>query len=311
MMNDLRERVPGHSLVDELLRQWDLGTIHLYGENVVIDEEAEGWYRGVLGERVVAEVLSRLEFSYTVIHSVPVGSGSSDIDHVIVGPSGVFTINTKCSPGKDVWLAGMNMKVGGHSQRYLHHSMFEAKRASELLSKATGMTVPVTGLLVFVDPRKIIHKEPAGAGPNIPEIRVLRQTELLNGIRTRPIFSQDQVARIADAAIRPGTWHTSVQRSTDPSHITREFAALEEAVGARLALPTPSDTAAAHMPRRPVRSISVRAPREQRSGTPRVGARRPPKSRRPKRSKLEKLIIELAFPVAGFIGLFVWLNSPH
>jgi hypothetical protein len=34
-MSDLRERVPGHALIDELLHQWDLGTIH-------VDERSNG-----------------------------------------------------------------------------------------------------------------------------------------------------------------------------------------------------------------------------------------------------------------------------
>lgn len=50
-MSDLRTRVPGQSLIEELLRQWDRGTIHVDGSTngIVIDEEAEGWCRGVLG----------------------------------------------------------------------------------------------------------------------------------------------------------------------------------------------------------------------------------------------------------------------
>jgi len=53
---------------------------------VVIDEEATGWFRGVLGERRVAEILEALGPAWTVLHSVPVGRGTSDIGHVVVGP---------------------------------------------------------------------------------------------------------------------------------------------------------------------------------------------------------------------------------
>ena len=163
-VSDLRQRVPGHSLVDELLRQWDLGTIRLDGDRVVIDDEAVSWYRGVLGERRVASVLQSLDDRWTVLHSVPVGKGSTDIDHVVIGQSGVFTINTKYSPGKEVWVAGRGMYVGGHKQPYVHNSLSEAKRAAELLSDTTGLTVPVTALIVFVDPAKLTRKAAAGAG---------------------------------------------------------------------------------------------------------------------------------------------------
>ena len=134
-MSDLRERVPGHALIDELLHQWDLGTIHVdeRSNGIVIDEEAEGWYRGVLGERRVAALLDQLsaeqaQSPWTVLHSVPVGRGESDIDHVVIGPPGVFTINTKFSPGKDVWVAGRGMYVGGAKQHSVVNALYEARR---------------------------------------------------------------------------------------------------------------------------------------------------------------------------------------
>ena len=54
-------------------------------------------------------MLAQLGPEWTVLHSVPVGRGKSDIDHIAIGPPGVFTINTKFSPGKDVWVAGRGM----------------------------------------------------------------------------------------------------------------------------------------------------------------------------------------------------------
>ena len=301
MMNDLRQRVPGHSLVDELLRQWDVGTIHLDGDQVVIGEEAESWYRGVIGERVVGEVLSRLEDHFTVLHSVPVGRGTSDIDHVVIGNSGVFTINTKYSPGRDVWVAGRGMFVGGHKQPYVLNSLAEARRASALLSRESGLTVPVTALIVFVDPGRITHKAAAGGGPDDPKVHVIRQHDLLNSIRTRAVFSHEQIGTITAAALLPGTWHQPALPSTIGDHITREFAALEEAVGPRLAGPVARIPVPAKPASRPSRPRNARATSGSRAPS-RGGSRR---------SRIELLIAEIALPVAAFIGLYVWLSSPH
>jgi len=302
-VSDLRQRVPGHSLVDELLRQWDLGTIRLDGDEVVIDEEAQSWYRGVLGERRVASVLDALDDRWTVLHSIPVGKGTTDIDHVVIGQSGVFTINTKYSPGKDVWVAGRGMYVGGHKQHYVMNSLAEAKRASELLSSAAGLTVPVTALIVFVDPAKLTHKAAAGGGEYEPEIRVIRDTEILTTIRTRPVFSAEQAERIVEAAIQPATWHASPVPSSSGIHIAGEFAALEEAMGAHLAGPVTRPPATTSRPR------AVAARRPARSTRPIRTSRSSSSKRRPKRSKLEKLVYELAFPIAGLIGLWMWSNS--
>ena len=173
MMSDLRQRVPGHSLIDELLHQWDIGSIHLgeQPDEVVIDDEARGWYRGVIGERRVASLLDQLGDEWTVLHSVPVGGGTTDIDHIAIGPPGVFTINTKYSPGRDVWVAGVNMMVGGHRQRYVHNTLREVIRAHGAMARTTGLDVPVTGVIVFVDPAQISVRERPGSDER--EIRVV------------------------------------------------------------------------------------------------------------------------------------------
>jgi hypothetical protein len=216
-----------------------MGLIHVdpQSDGIVIDDEAISWYRGVIGERQVGVLLERLGKGFTVLHSVPVGRSTSDIDHVVISQAGVFTINTKYSPGKDVWVGGYGMHVGGYPQRYVRNATNEASRASELLGRASGLTVPVTGLIVFVDPGEITRKAPAGGGEYAPAIRVLAQSELLSAVAGRPVFSIEQVERIVEAAVKPETWHRAPQPSTVGQHITREFEALQLAVGPRLEQP--------------------------------------------------------------------------
>jgi hypothetical protein len=292
LVSDLRERVPGHSLVDELLRQWDLGTIHVdpASDGIVIDDDAVSWYRGVIGERRVAALLAHLGSAWTVLHSVPVGSGSSDIDHIVIGPAGVFTINTKYSPGKKVWVGGYGLYVDGFPQQYVRNSVSEAARASDLLSRAVGMTVPVTGLIVFVDAGSVTRKAPAGGGTDTPTIEVVRDLELLAAFATRPIFSTEQVERIVDKAVPPMTWHRAPSTSTTGKHIALEFEALEAAVGPRLAQPV-------------ARPAVTRTPSQRRTSRTAASSRppagRPTRKRKPKQTPLEKFIGGLIAPAAG------------
>jgi Nuclease-related domain len=306
-MSDLRERVPGHSLIDELLHQWDLGTIRIDGESndVVIDDEAEGWYRGVIGERRVAAILEGLSDEWTVLHSVPVGTGSSDIDHILIGPPGVFTINTKFSPGKHVWVAGRGMYVGGSKQHYVTNAIFEAKRASNFLSRASGLTVPVTWLIVFVDPAKMTHKAAAGGDENDPPILVLRETELARTLSRRFEFSETQVARIVDAAVLPETWTPTPVESTKGSHISMEFEALQEAIGPRLEAPWVKATAPAGAAR-VKRSASSTRPKQRPSSPSRNRGKR-----KPRQSQLEKLLTGLVAPTVILTAVWIWSQSPH
>jgi len=303
-MSDLRERVPGHALIDELLHQWDLGTIHVdeRSNGIVIDEEAEGWYRGVLGERRVANVLDQLREPWTVLHSVPVGRGTSDIDHVVIGPPGVFTINTKFSPGRTVWVAGRNMLVESVKKPYILNSLAEARRASNLLTARCGLTVPAIGVIVFVNPGRMVFKEAPGGGEMDPPIRVATDEQLLDVLLTRREFSDEQLARIVDVASDPATWHQPPLPSSKGEHIAREFAALEDAVGPRLALPRGS--AAIRL------APALRGPHGRRyaSGTPQAPRTTPRSRRHPKRSRAERLFAELAFPIAGLIGVWVWVQ---
>lgn len=311
-MSDLRTRVPGQSLIEELLRQWDRGTIHVdeSTNGIVIDEEAEGWYRGVLGERRVAALLDQLGEGWTVIHSLPIGERGSDIDHLVIGPPGVFTINTKFSPGKEVWYAGRGMYVGGSKQHYILNALFEARRASTRLSQAAGLTVPVMGIIAFVNPARMTEKAPPGGGEDDPIIEVVRDSELLNEFNRRREYSDEQLLRIVDAAVRPSTWSASATdswslasaESASGAHLAREFEALEQEVGPRLELPrgqvrnvTPRS--------RPVRT--QRGPVSSPRNRPTTSRSRKSRSRR-KASLLERFLGGIVLPILGAL-FFYWV----
>ncbi len=63
------------------------------------------FFKGARGEERVAAVLAALPDGFTVFHGVngDAGarcSGAGDIDHVVVGPAGVWVVETKCWDGR-------------------------------------------------------------------------------------------------------------------------------------------------------------------------------------------------------------------
>jgi hypothetical protein len=69
----------------------------------------EGWAQGAEGEEVVGQILEGLrERGWFVIHDVSFGRGN--IDHIVVGPGGIFTIETKSRGGK-VWPDHLDEKM--------------------------------------------------------------------------------------------------------------------------------------------------------------------------------------------------------
>jgi hypothetical protein len=210
----LRSRVPAFAVMKECLRVQSGAPersrlARAFGREP-LHPDARSWYRGALGELQVARILARLDPRWTVLHAVPVGSAGADIDHVVIGPGGTFTINTKNHGAKKVWAAGKTFMVEGQKLAHIHHSSFEAQRAARLLTGVTGTPVSVTPLIVVVNPASLVRKK--------PDVTVLDATELFRWMRRQPQMQTDAtVARIALAASRRDTWTTLVDDDAEPA----------------------------------------------------------------------------------------------
>ncbi|MDP9696147.1 UNVERIFIED_ORG: hypothetical protein J2X79_003726 [Arthrobacter globiformis] len=173
----------------------------------------------------VGRVLEQLGPEWTVLHAVPVGTGSSDIDHVLIGPAGVFTLNTKNHAGQPIWVADSTFMVAGKKQRHLYNAGYEASRAAKLLARAANEPVEVAGVVVVVAPKSMtVRKEPSG-------VVVVTDRQLLRWLNGRPsVLTPRQMAVIAAAAVRPGTWHRNPPAIVEPTSLVRDFAALRSLV---------------------------------------------------------------------------------
>ena len=164
--------------------------------------DARSWYAGALGELRVARRLDRLGDGWRVLHAVPVGSGESDIDHVVVGPAGVFTINTKHHDGARVWVGAKRILVNGQPTDHVRNAEHESARATRLLREALGEDVPVRSAIVIVGARELtIRQQPAA-------VEVMTDQRLLSWLRTRRATTID-VDAVAAVVSRPDTWHAS------------------------------------------------------------------------------------------------------
>jgi hypothetical protein len=188
---------------------------------------ARAWYLGALGEIVVAEKLEQLGPKWRVINAVPVGAGGSDIDHVVVGPAGVFTINTKAHANKKVWSAGNALRIKGFQSDCVRDSQDEAARASRLLTSATGRTIVVNPLIVMVGISEMNY------GFRRPAVDSVTSRGILGHLKRRePILTQDEVTEIADVASRRGTWHRDAVVLDDSQNLVERFERLRREVDA-------------------------------------------------------------------------------
>src|SRR5450631_530901 len=117
--------------------------------DVKTDERA--WRVGADGEETVGAQLASLDkHGWRFLHAVEVGERGSDIDHVAIGPGGVYTLNTKNHLGHRIVVYERAILVGGFKQPYLRNSQHEAKRASRLLTTACGYQVKAAPLIVVL-----------------------------------------------------------------------------------------------------------------------------------------------------------------
>ena len=167
------------------------------------DERA--WRIGADGEEAVAKKLARLGPAWRVLHAVPVGDRGSDIDHVVIGPGGVFTLNTKHHPGARVWVGGDTFLVDGHRQPYVRNSRHEARRAARLLSAALeGRPVAVTGLVVVMGATGGFTVK---AQPEAGDVVVVRRRDVVGWLERRPeALDVTAVDALYEIARRSTTW---------------------------------------------------------------------------------------------------------
>lgn len=181
-------------------RPWMTTLAGLFG----IRTEARDFAVGAKGERVVGRTLERwaAKRGWHVLHAVPVGRNGADIDHVLIGPYGVITVNTKTTRGK-VWVAPNGMVVSGTKVDYLRNSRHEARRTRELLTRAYGRHVPVQSAIVFVGAKGFTVRD---GGPKdvavLPNLRGLRRWLRRRGT----VLTPGQAAGLYDLARRPDTW---------------------------------------------------------------------------------------------------------
>ncbi|MCC2321354.1 nuclease-related domain-containing protein [Cellulomonas xiejunii] len=164
------------------------------------------WRVGARGEQLVGQELARLiakEPRWTCLHAVPVGVDGSDIDHVVIGPAGVFTLNTKHHPAGRIWVGARTVLVNGTRVPYLRNARHEAERASRLLTAAAGFPVRVQGVVVVIASSLTVKEHPF-------DVAVIGRRQLRLWFGYQPeCLTPETAAAVYDVARRSTTWSST------------------------------------------------------------------------------------------------------
>lgn len=203
---DLALNHPGQAARDQAVTLRQAAPVKTVLARVLgVHTEERAWRIGADGEEAVAAQLARLAPQWLVLHAVPVGHRGSDIDHLVIGPGGVFTINAKHHPKASIWVGGNTFMVNGQRQPYVRNSRHEAQRASRLLTTAVGFPVVVTGLIAVMGAQGgfSVREQPPGG-----DVHVLTRRSVEPWLRRRPAgaLSSNQAQTLYEAARRSTTW---------------------------------------------------------------------------------------------------------
>lgn len=163
--------------------------------------EATSWEAGAKNERIVEKQLEKLKLDgWRVLSSVMRRNGL-DVDHLVIGPPGVFTINTKHHPGARVWVGEQIVDVDGEQHRYLPTSRHEANSAARILNASVGIPIRVTPVLAFVGADSIDTNDSLG------DVLIAHGEEIDFVLRDlHAVYSVQERDRIHGLARRPETW---------------------------------------------------------------------------------------------------------
>jgi hypothetical protein len=196
----------GHVAIGELLREQAVvpcrsRVARIFGGSP-LNAVTQPLYRGVVGEIEVGEALDRLGPEWHVLHALPVDEDHSDIDHLVIGPSGVFVISTRNHTGADVWASQRTFLVAGVRYPHIRDMEYEMGRAERLLTAAVGRPVEVSGILAVVAAKSLVVREKQR------DVAVLESSNLVSWLlRHKRALAPVEVAQVGAAASLASTWY--------------------------------------------------------------------------------------------------------
>ncbi|MFF5210689.1 nuclease-related domain-containing protein [Streptosporangium sp. NPDC000396] len=196
-----------------LLASWRLGVmaaiVAAIADTVLrarSNSSVPAWRRASVAERRTEAQLKRLERGgYRTLHARAIPGSEAQIDHLVVGPTGVYAVDS------EKWDKRLPVRVQSHRKLFhgpfnqkprLDEARWEASQASELIAEELGHAVTVVPSLAIY-------------GPAIPwKVLNVREVDVFDGSRVRK-------------------WITKRERSLTDAEIDKIYEAAERVLPAR------------------------------------------------------------------------------
>ena len=178
---------------------------------VVFYRSYSGYRRGSEGEKKVTKILtSTLGDEYSLINDVYIHDGYGNIDHIVLGPNGVFVIETKNYAGRimcdgDEWSSQHTGKFNrlihydiGSPSRQVKRNAVRVKRVIEDSGAFKSKRIWVDGVLVFANKRVDLRIN----NPTVPILRANKLPEFIITRETNSEFSAEDLKLMGRKLLR-------------------------------------------------------------------------------------------------------------
>ncbi len=172
------------------------------------------WNSGVRGENIVSRELERLNDYYYLINGVVIPPNRGDTDHIVLGPNGIFVIESKNYGGEircegDSWSRrkigrggrAYNLWIGSPSNQVKRN----AKILKDLILKHKDDVFGGRNPHIWINVIVVFTNENANLIIKKPSVNVLRVEELsdfISQVESETQFSDEDIRRMGDLILR-------------------------------------------------------------------------------------------------------------
>lgn len=217
-----RASEPALTSVKEFLRlQSAAPRMSLFGRIFGLDplaRPAARAYAGALAEVEVSDALAALGDEWSIVDGASLGTDEPVIEHVVVGPAGVFSIALCNHAGERVWVGERTFVVDGTRFPHVRDAEYVADSVADRMSRALGAPVTVTPCLVVTSPAELTLT----AGSR--RVEIVSQRQFGSWLASLPrLMSQQAVERHRRCAESQGTWFVATREATGSAAVRAEF----------------------------------------------------------------------------------------
>lgn len=159
---------------------------------------------GWAGEKQVTKLLSnRLNDDYLLLNDLYLRSGGGDIDHIVLGPSGVFVLETKNWSGEitchgDDWQRMGRRNFKGSPSLQVKRNAAKIKRIIDSSPSLRSLGIRVEGVVVFTNNHTALHL----SNPTVPILKLAQLPRYITEERSASGYSPRELEEVGKEILR-------------------------------------------------------------------------------------------------------------